>query len=412
MTAKWVQGYSPDLLCGRLEEIKSLDSSGKASFKGFDFTSNVAVLNSMVFLDNSIPQVEKKRIITKAAFNSAGFGVITPDSLLSEIGKLEKQYLRETPKKYVLVTSLSIGRFIKVRRQSMNGCTLTFHTDIPKVFREEVAKIERQASYSICGELPRNYLIAKIAVTGRSTFEAADRAIDAIDLFRGFWNLFYNRRQFIRISSGRREPVNKIVLGPLHTLHFPTAKLASESWWYESDYTGPINTLDPLKEIDAFYEFLRRIRKLLRKSPFKMFLESAIIRYTRALDLRDWNNAFLNLWSLLEKLTNTGENDTHKVTVRRTSFFYKDREYVKHILTHLREYRNRAVHMGSGNEDIETLMFQLKNFIETALEFLVANKFDLKNLDEVAQFLDLSHEKITLTNRIQLLRSALKYTQK
>jgi hypothetical protein len=78
----------------------------------------------------------------------------------------------------------------------------------------------------------------------------------------------------------------------------------------------------------------------------------------------------------------------------------------------LRDYRNRAVHTGSGNEDIETLMFQLKNFVETALEFLVANKFGLKNLGEVAQFLDLPDDRTALTDRIQLLRSALKYRQK
>lgn len=412
MTVKWVEGYSPDLLCRRLEEAKTVDSNGKASFQGFEFTSNVAVLNSMVSFSSNIPELERKRIVSKAAFNAAGQGEISPQTLLSEIDNLEKQYLREAPKQYVLVTSLSIGRFFKLGHQSINGCIVTFRPDIPKAFRKEIEKIEKQASYSICGELPRDYLVAKIAVTGKSNSEAADRAIDAIDLFRGIWNLFYNRKHVYRISSGSREPVNKIVLGPLHTLHFPTAKLATESWWYEPGYMGPLKTLDPSKEIESFYMFQGRIRKLLQRSPFKAFLESAIIRYTRALDLRDWNSAFLNLWGLLETLTNTGENDTHKVTVRRTSFLYQDREYVRQILTHLRDHRNRAVHTGSGNEDIETLMFQLKNFVETALEFLVANKFGLKNLGAVAQFLGLPDDKTLLTDRIQLLQSALKYTQK
>jgi len=412
MTAKWVRGYSQDLLCGRLEKAKAVDGNGNASFQGFEFTSNVAVLNSMISLGSTIPELEKKRIISNAAFNAAGIGVVTPDSLLYEIDKLEKQYLKETPKRYILVTSLSVGRFSKIRRQSINGCILTFRPDIPKHFSKEATKIEKQASYSICGELPQDYLVAKIAVTGKSSSEAADRAIDAIDLFRGIWNLFYNRKHVYRISSGSREPVNKIVLGPLHTLHFPTAKLATESWWYEPDYTGPLKTLDPSKEIESFYGFQKRVRESLCKSPFRPFLESAIIRYTRALDLRDWNNAFLNLWTLLETLTNTGENDTHKVTVRRTSFMYQDREYVRQILTHLRDYRNRAVHTGTGNEDIETLMFQLKNFVETALEFLVANKFGLKNLGEVAQFLDLPDEKTVLTDRSRLIKSALKFTQK
>ncbi len=411
MTATWVEGYSPDLFCRRLEEAKTVDSNGKVSFQGFEFTSNVVVLNSMVSMSSRIPELEKKRIITKAAFGAAAQGSITPQNILLEIDNLEKQYLSESPKKYLLVTSLSVQRFFKLRRQSINGCTITFAPTIPNTLRKEIEKVKKHAIHSICGELPGDYLVAKIAVAGKSHSAAADRAIDAIDLFRGIWNLFYNRRNVYRMSSGQRESVNKLVLGPLHTLHLPNAKLATESWWYEPDYRGPLKTFDPTKEIQDFYVFQSRVRRLLKKSPFRGFLESAIIRYTRALDLRDWNSAFLNLWSLLETLTNTGNNDTHKVTARRTSFLYQDREYVKQILTHLRDHRNRAVHTGSGNEDIETLMYQLKNFVEAVLEFLVGNKFGLKNLGEVAQFLDLSDEKTVLMQRIKLLESALKYTK-
>lgn len=409
MTVKWVEGYSPDLICHKLEEAKTVDKDGKASFQGFEFTSNAIVLNSMVSFSCNIPELEKGRMINNATFGAAGKGKITPQNLLEEIGNLEKQYLREIPKKYVLVTSLSIRRFFKLRRQSINGCTITFRPAITHNFLKEIEKIKEHASYSIHGEFPQDYLVAKVVVQGKSLSEAADAVIDAIDLFRGIWNLFYNRRRVYRTSSSSRKPVNRIVLGPLHTLHFPNAKLATESWWYEPDYGGPLNAIDPSNEIEKLYRFQDHIRTLLKKSPFKAFLESAIVRYTRALDLEDWNNAFLNLWGLLETLTNTGENDTHRVTVRRTSFLYQDREYRKQILTHLRDYRNRAVHTGSGNKDIETLMYQLKSFVEAVLEFLLANKFRFKNLNQVAQFLDLPEDRTMLRNRIQLLKSALKY---
>jgi hypothetical protein len=56
-------------------------------------------------------------------------------------------------------------------------------------------------------------------------------------------------------------------------------------------------------------------------------------------------------------------------------------------------------------------MYQLKNFVECALEFLLGNKFGLKNLGEVAQFLDLPDSETVLTQRIKLLESALKYTR-
>lgn len=411
MTAKWVEGYSPDLLCRRLENAKAVDTVGKVSFQGFEFTSNIVVLSSMVSLSTGISELEKKRIITKATFKVAGQGSITPESILLEINSLEKQYLKEAPKKYVLITSLSVQRFLKLKRQSVNGCTITFTSTVPYPFRKEAEKVNKHATHSICGELPKDYLVVRIAVAAKSHSEAADRAIDAIDLFRGIWNLFYNRRNVHRMSSGQRQPVNKILLGPIHTLHLPNAKLATESWWYEPDYRGPLKTLEPARDVEEFCIFQSRVSRLLKKSPFRTFLESAIVRYTRALDLQDWNSAFLNLWSLLEGLTNTGDNDTHKVTVKRTSFLFQDREYVKQILTHLKDHRNRAVHTGSGNENIETLMYQLKNFVESALEFLLGNKFGLKNLGEVAQFLDLPDGKTALMQRIKLLESALKYTK-
>jgi hypothetical protein len=224
--------------------------------------------------------------------------------------------------------------------------------------------------------------------------------------------LYNNRKHSWRISYGPRKPVNKFSLGPLHTLHFQSGKLATESWWYEPEYSGPIELFDISKNISEIDQFECNVRKLLKKSPFKPFLESSIIRYTRALDLRNLESAFLRLWGLLESLTNTGENDTHKVTVKRTSFMYADREYIKQILTHLRDYRNRAVHSGPGNQDIETFLYQLKNFVESALEFLVANKFNLRNLNEVSQFLDLPDDNEILSKRIQLIQSALKYIEK
>jgi hypothetical protein len=411
VAVEWVKGYIPELLIQRFEEAKTVDSNGKASFQGLDFSYNIVVLNSMVSFSSDIPELEKRRITNQAVFNVAGIDEITPRKLLSEMNNLEKQYLINKPIKYVLITSVSIKPSVKLKRQLINGCAITFHQTINKNFFKEIDQIRRHASYSIHGEFPRDYLYVKISVKGKSYSEAADKAIDSIDLWRGIWNLYHNRRHPLRISSGARQQVNEIVLGPLHTLHFPDGKLATESWWYEPEYRGPLNTFDPKSEIGELYKFQSNVRKSLKKNPFKPFLFSAIMRYARALDLTDWENAFLRLWGILETLTNTGENDSHKVTVKRTSFFYKDRKYTEQILTHLRSYRNMAVHAGTGNQDIEAYMYQLKNYVETAMQFLIVNKFGLNNLDELAQLLDLPNDRRILAKRIKLINSALKYTK-
>ena len=105
-------------------------------------------------------------------------------------------------------------------------------------------------------------MFAKISVQGKSDSDAANKAIDAIDLLRGIWNLYHNKRS---TSSGLKEPVNKVVIGPLHTLHFPNGKLATDYWWYETDYRGPLNVFDLSREIEGLYLYQSKVRKLLKK---------------------------------------------------------------------------------------------------------------------------------------------------
>ncbi|MDD2901195.1 MAG: hypothetical protein PHU44_02030 [Syntrophales bacterium] len=412
MTVKWIEGkgYSPEILCQIFEESKGRIKNGKASFTGgfLHFPYNVAVLSSMLSFDSNIPELEKRRIVNKALFNVGGKAKITPQTLLQEMDRLGRNYLGIVPKKFVLITSLSISNLIKLKRQVINNCVITFSNDISHVFHKEIGKIKEGATNFIDGEFPKNYLFVKISVEAKSYSEAFDRAINAIDIFRGIWNYFYNRKSY-RMSFGQRKPVNRIVPGPLHTLHFPNGKLVTEKWWYETDYRGPLEAFDPSKEIINLYKFQENMKKKLKKSPFRAFLEAAIVRYTRALDLKDWDNAFLRLWSILETITCTGMNDTHKITVNRASFLYEDREYAKQILIHLKEYRNRAIHEESGNQDIETFMYQIKNFVEATLEFLIINKFKLNNLNEVKQFMNLENNETMLKKRIKLINSALKF---
>ena len=332
---------------------------------------------------------------------------------MSEIRKLEKEYLKVNPQQYFLLTSISVNKLCKLKRSTINDCIITFRPSPPKNCIKEIqTKILRPASNFVSGDLPSNYICAKISIKGKSTSEAADKALDAIDTLRGIWNLFYNRRNTFRISSGDKKPVNKIVIGPLHTLHFQNGKLATETWWYEPSYRGPLQVHDPSKDIKNLYKFEQNVRKLLKKSNYRNFLETSLARYTRALDLGDWENAYLKLWGLLESLTSTGEKDSHKVTVKRTSFLFRERHYAKQVLTHLRDYRNKAVHVGAGNHDIETFMYQLKNFVEVVLEFQVANKFGFKSLAEVAQFMDLTDSKPMLERKIEIMNFASKYIEK
>jgi hypothetical protein len=147
---------------------------------------------------------------------------------------------------------------------------------------------------------------------------------------------------------------------------------------------------------------------LLKKCKYSSEIEEAIVNYTGALDLTNYENAFLRLWSILEHLTNTGY-DSYKVTIRRASFLFEEEEYTRQVLKHLKDYRNRSVHLGTRDRNIETFLFQLKEYIEALLSFHLANKFRFNSIAEAGEFMDLPTDRKTLDSKIKMMIYAKDY---
>jgi hypothetical protein len=170
--------------------------------------------------------------------------------------------------------------------------------------------------------------------------------------------------------ASKPKPVNNIILGPIHTLHKPSGELAAtEVWWYEPSYLGAIKPFTPKQnEIDSMNESFNYVKKTFKMHKYPQVIHNAIIRYTRALDERDWTTAFIKLWSILELLTDTGKT-SYDTTIKRTAFLYKEREYHLQVLQHLKKYRNSSVHLDKGNSEMETYLYQLKNYVETLMGF-------------------------------------------
>lgn len=407
--AKWFNIYNPSEIADRIDKAKTIDKNGKVSFDAFVHYDSIIVLNSMVLMDDVIPEIEKRRIVNQATFKAAAKGKINSKSLLIEINKLETEYLKRQERTYKLVTSISIDRFCELKSKKLNDCVITFKPSLSLPYLKSIAEIYDNARYSIIGDVPQNYKSVVITVNAKSNSEAANKALDSIDLVRGIWNFYENRRQGIRISSGKRKPVNKFVLGPLHTLHEVDGKLATPNWWYDPEYVYQIDPVNPSKKLEKIYKFEKTIRKLLNKIKYSKDIVSAILRYNRALDLINWEDAFLRLWGVLEHLTATGPNDNYSLTIRRAAFIYGGDEYAKQVLTHLKDYRNRAVHAGSENSEIQGYMYQLKRFVESLIEFHLGNKFGFNSLKEVSTILDLPCSRNELCKKKEALMYAEKF---
>jgi hypothetical protein len=395
MTVSWNNEYDCNELAARIEQAKNLSADGHVTFNGFEFAQYVSVLYSMLWF------------IWQAVSKAGEKGTITAKSLLAEINKLTSTYLQKPLVRYVLVTTLSISSRAAIHRIRFQGVTIVFGPHLNKSFRESRNKLKSLAKPNLFVEIPNNYVFVKVILLARSAHEAADEALNSLDIIRGNWNWFYNRIQPSRMSFGKRKPVNKIILGPIHTLHFPNGKLATEAWWYETKRFENLEPYDVTNDIANFYKFLRNVRNNLAKCNYHKRIEDAICLYTRALDEWDWYGAFLKLWSVLEQLTNT--DDSYKTTIRRASFVFEDRNFCQQVLRHLKDYRNKFVHEAADNSEIETYIYQLNNFVEQLLSFHLGNKYGFESIEEASEFLDLPSDKKELSSRIKIMKYAQKY---
>jgi hypothetical protein len=171
---------------------------------------------------------------------------------------------------------------------------------------------------------------------------------------------------------------------------------------------GPVDPFDLSENLRRLLDFEKRVRRRLSKISYAGELEKAVRRYSRALDSRDFNKAYLELWSVLESLT-FSVTDRYDVTIRRTLFLWKDKDFNKQILEHLRNYRNRMVHAGLNSEEIETLVRQLRGYVEGLLLFHLFNRQNFADMNQVGEFLDLRPDAAELQRKIPLMRKAVKF---
>ncbi|EHR70693.1 hypothetical protein BurJ1DRAFT_1834 [Burkholderiales bacterium JOSHI_001] len=392
-----------------IEKTKTLQGDGTVSFQGFAHTEHLAILNTFVRLNSEIPESEGRRLINKACFETAADGKVTAEALLKRINRLERTYLATRKKRFRLVTSISIGSLKNPIIVKTSDCHITYGWKSSQTAGTERAKKILDASRSINGHPPNNYAAVSCIVSARNPEEAATIALDQIDIFRSIWNLWLNRGLGIRISSGRRQPVNSFRLGPIHTVHLPSGRLATDEWWYDPNFTEPMRPWHQPQRIANMMLFTKRVRTSISKLPYRPQIEAALIRYSRALDLSDWNSSILQLWSILELLTGTTLGENHKVTVRRSAFLFRNHDYASLTLNHLRTYRNNAIHTGKESWQIETLVFQVKNFVETLLNFHLSRAGEFSSLADVAQFLDQPPGIEELDRQLKLLRNVRRF---
>jgi hypothetical protein len=250
MRRKWIGNFDIDLLLQIIERRTLRDSvTGKVSFDPRDgmFDDALAVLQSSVSFDKAIPESMFRRLSWRSLVAVAELKTFTVEAFEDELDKHEQDYLRTSPQRYVLTTSLSARNLSgSLSHTRISESRITFGERLPRLFQAEHERMRQYGSNVLFGDLPsytsmmRRYTFARVSVWAKSEIEAVESALNGLNLLRGIWNFYLNYPVAWRRSAGQRNPVNEIVLGPIHSLHEPSGKLAVEYNWYEPDYVGPL----------------------------------------------------------------------------------------------------------------------------------------------------------------------------
>ncbi len=408
--ANWEDSRNPASFIKRMEATRSVKDDGQVQFSGMDIMTVPAKLENIVKLNSLVTQEDKHIIVWSAIRNAGKKGVLSSDSVIEEIGTLEKEYLSKREQKFVLVSTLSINPLKhKLPNLQIDRSRITFSPKIAKRFIKHIMEDQNTQWLPCKNKIPNNYTWAMVTVSAKSIHHATQEALRALNLFRGELNYLinYGKRTF---SFGcTPKPINKILYGPIHTLHKPDGGLVDEVYWQVEDCFELVKTYrnNTTGRFEKIMNSLSVFRKQLSKSKIKDILENAILLYNAALDSYSFDTAFIKLWATLELLTGTGR-DSYDITVNRTAFIFKNVEAIKVHLNILKDCRNNIVHKGymEGQKDI--LLYDLKLYVEQLINFLLCNVQGLKNFGEIKQLLDSCSDKSGLVQSKKVLENKVR----
>lgn len=372
-----------------LESIKSIAKikEDKISYETFRIYELKAILQSYINFPENISNISRSSIIGKSIsrvallnFNHNEFESILNDEL--------KKHLNEVEQNYFLLVSLSINS-LPFRKIKVNNSEIIIKgKKFPKKFNQNRIKLLENKNLK---EENENFLKVIVKTKSNNFTDAFKESLKNLDLLRSILNLNLNPSFEITFGSDIN-PINKIRYGKYLTMHFENGKTANNhSYWWEPNSNNKIYHLEKkdhlnLKKVINWY--LYRINKSSEK--FRKSIIYTLNLYVNAFDEPNKQNCFLKVWTALETLLATHQND---LIVKRCTSIYKE-EYKpmqKQIIGAIKNYRNEFVHEGieASKENLSTYCFKIQNYILNILRNNHLQYYStFENIEQANIFLD------------------------
>ena len=406
MPFKWKNPgkFKPHQILSKIENARTIGSDGKNSFSAFVVEDCVPILHSMLQFPEIASEIEKEGIVWRAL--SRVKGRLTPDEFIRAANAELDDRLATKESEYVMLTEVSSDFHHLFRKISSFGCEIYFSgNDFPVKYRETRKNIIKAFDAEI-EPTPTDYCKVIVKVKAKSSGAAFSKAMRLVDLVRAIICVWCNPRMQITFGRTSYEAINTVVVGGIHTLHHKDGTSATEGYWYEPNFSP--KKFHRLEKSEGISKYVRAALRQLNSSNLGKALANSLVMYVRALDLRDHEAAFLRLWSALEIITTPNNADYDKL-IKRCCFMFKENEYHKQVLEHLRLYRNASVHAGEESDNARMHCFQLQVYYVTAIRFYIANGWKFSNFDEAFEFLDFPPDIDLLKRKSKSITRAIRY---
>lgn len=363
--------YAPINLLSQIGKMATLNAEGIIQWTDLSImTFEVAFRSTFVVLDSVGQELNESdawsivRGALRAVLKRAPGKPVNAKILLCESDKLAAAFFRKPATNYVLVSSLSIAD-LPAKNIKVQSCSVSALKSRQKRFPLPTTLSVHGHGSPFSDHLRSSkYRLVKVTTEGRSIHQAADKALNSLNLLRGLWSLFATYgSSTMRFGSLLRKPIGVIHTGPIHTLHFADGRpVDNDLYWYEPTFTQEQELFKYGNRWEEIEKNRRWATRRLASLDYRSDLEALLIRYAGALDQPDMEVAFLHMWSILERITDTvGSNYDEMIKRVVWSYWDMDRPVARDILQTIRYRRNEYVHSGKVGRDGDQAAYLIKS---------------------------------------------------
>jgi hypothetical protein len=401
-----------DFVLGKIAPTLEANDSGSTTFKNIDlFEALLSVLCGYISVPDHWHTDEMVGVIRRGVLDANREGKLNRDDLAIFINRAASNLVKREQEAYRCWAKISIsGPATKeVYRYKLREGTIYLRKNLPLALRLDDYFISGIGHISPDKPEGGAYVIA--AGEFRSATQAGSSLSSMMHDFAG--TLTYTQIRFRRFfRSGKLRPKAQVMLGDNFYLFQKRKHLTEDHLWYDSNFREDFwqSCRYDFKKLEKSDKFLRYFLASMNNAVSSDILWRSFRVATRAWMSHDLDERLSQLWSAFEILFSRSDRktDSYEQTVRRASFFSRDRRLARLILMQAGDARNHYLHRRASAPAVSYLADWLSNYYAGVIEWIVFSSIRFESHSRLLDMSELSTDAVVLEEQIKDRRLALK----